>query len=105
MKPLLVYVNTGGSELNGSIASTLEDTLASYDISFTNIEDVADISIASPATLSQVSLMIPTLVLTDDKDVLRLHENVVDYSPVPIAYDDYLRIEHRLLGIAYDIRQ
>ena len=103
MKQVKVRFFTGREEFNMEIAKRLLGVLASYDIVVTDNIDDADIGVCTPE-YCRLFEKIPIVVLTDSVDSFFEVGNAVEWTPIPITDDDFLRLEFRLIGVAHAVQ-
>ncbi len=103
MRTLKIQVFTGRSSFDDLIANRLQKVLEEYTLEVTEDPTLADIAISTPDYCSLFPDM-PILVLTDSADLFLEVDNAVEWTPVPITDDDFLRLEFRLLGIVHTYR-
>ena len=101
MKTIRVLVHTGSEDADALIIDKLQPLLGSSGVEFSEL--LYDVVITLPEYILRFNDT-PALVLTDDMDIIQTHANALDYTPIPISEDDYLRIEFRLLGIIHTLR-
>ena len=103
MKSMYLYIFTGREEFNEDIAKRLQKTLEEFNLEVTEDPSLAELVITTPE-YCRIFHGVPILVLTDSIDSFLEVENAIEWTPIPITDDDFLRLEFRLIGVTDTIR-